>query len=60
MLTSPPLNLITLYNLLIIFSGMGYALLGGVSPIIGLYMAFFPVLVYVCLGTSHHISLGML
>nr|CAH0107965.1 unnamed protein product [Daphnia galeata] len=38
--------------------GMGYALLGGVSPIIGLYMAFFPVLVYVCLGTSHHISIG--
>lgn len=43
----------------ILISGMGYALLGGVSPIIGLYMAFFPVLVYVCLGTSHHISLGM-
>ncbi len=41
------------------FSGMGYALLGGVSPIVGLYMAFFPVLVYVCLGTSHHISLGI-
>lgn len=38
---------------------MGYALLGGVSPIIGLYMAFFPVLVYVCLGTSHHISIGI-
>ncbi|XP_046462788.1 sulfate transporter-like [Daphnia pulex] len=38
--------------------GMGYALLGGVSPIIGLYMAFFPVLIYVCLGTSHHISIG--
>jgi MFS superfamily sulfate permease-like transporter len=37
---------------------MGYALLGGVSPIIGLYMAFFPVLIYVCLGTSHHISIG--
>ena len=37
---------------------MGYALLGGVSPIVGIYMAFFPVLVYVFLGTSHHISLG--
>jgi solute carrier family 26 protein len=37
---------------------MGYALLGNVPPIVGIYMAFFPVLVYVFLGTSHHISLG--
>ncbi|XP_037917492.1 solute carrier family 26 member 6-like isoform X1 [Hermetia illucens] len=38
--------------------GMGYALLGNVPPIAGIYMAFFPVLVYVIFGTSRHNSMG--
>ncbi|XP_022120011.2 prestin isoform X1 [Pieris rapae] len=38
--------------------GMAYALLAQVPPIIGLYMAFFPVLVYVVFGTSPHVSMG--
>ncbi|KDR19089.1 prestin-like isoform X2 [Zootermopsis nevadensis] len=38
--------------------GMAYALLGGVPPIIGMYMAFFPVLLYVLMGTSRHVSMG--
>ncbi|KAL0818550.1 hypothetical protein ABMA28_008989 [Loxostege sticticalis] len=38
--------------------GMAYALLAEVPPIIGLYMAFFPVLVYVVFGTSPHVSMG--
>ncbi|XP_071514884.1 prestin-like isoform X2 [Panulirus ornatus] len=38
--------------------GMAYALLAGLPPITGLYMAFFPVLIYVFLGTSHHVSMG--
>ncbi|KAK6621366.1 hypothetical protein RUM43_011672 [Polyplax serrata] len=38
--------------------GMAYALLGGVPPVIGIYMAFFPVLVYILMGTSHHVSMG--
>jgi len=38
--------------------GMAYSLLGGVPPVVGIYMAFFPVLLYVLMGTSHHVSMG--
>ncbi|XP_031636337.1 solute carrier family 26 member 10-like [Contarinia nasturtii] len=38
--------------------GMGYALLGSVPPIVGIYTAFFPVLLYFLLGTSRHNSMG--
>lgn len=38
--------------------GMAYALLGNLTPVVGIYMAFFPVLVYVFLGTSRHVSMG--
>ncbi|XP_011151868.1 solute carrier family 26 member 10 isoform X1 [Harpegnathos saltator] len=38
--------------------GMAYAILGNVPPIVGMYMAFFPVLVYFLLGTSRHNSMG--
>ncbi|XP_014247285.1 solute carrier family 26 member 10-like isoform X2 [Cimex lectularius] len=38
--------------------GMAYAILGNVPPVVGIYMAFFPVIVYAILGTSRHISMG--
>ncbi|CAL4171388.1 unnamed protein product [Meganyctiphanes norvegica] len=38
--------------------GMGYALLAGLPAVCGLYMAFFPVLMYAILGTSRHNSMG--
>lgn len=38
--------------------GMAYGILAGVSAGNGLYMAVFPVVVYMFLGTSKHISIG--
>lgn len=38
--------------------GIGYALLAHVPPIIGIYMAFFPVIIYFIFGTSRHNSMG--
>lgn len=39
--------------------GMAYALLGNLPPVVGIYMAFFPVLAYFFFGTSKHVSMGM-
>lgn len=38
--------------------GLSYSSLAMVDPIVGLYMAVFPVFIYMIMGTSRHISLG--
>lgn len=38
--------------------GMGFALLSNIPPVNGIYMGFFPVLIYALLGTSRHCSMG--
>ncbi|XP_067131166.1 prestin-like isoform X2 [Centruroides vittatus] len=38
--------------------GMAYGLLASVDAINGLYVSFFPVLIYCLMGTSRHISIG--
>ena len=43
---------------LIFFSGLAYAMLAQIDAISGIYTAFFPVFIYILLGTSRHISMG--
>jgi len=47
-----------LTELILHTKGLAYSMLAGVPPITGLYMAFFPVLVYILMGTSKHVSMG--
>ncbi|KAG7236845.1 hypothetical protein INR49_000223 [Caranx melampygus] len=45
-------------GLVAIMQGLAFSLLASLPPIYGLYTAFFPMLTYLVLGTSRHISVG--
>jgi hypothetical protein len=42
----------------ILTSGLAYAMLANCDAISGIYTAFFPVIIYIILGTSRHVSMG--
>lgn len=44
--------------IMIIPQSMGYAMLAGLPPIVGLYAALTPILAYAVLGTSRQLSVG--
>eukprot|EP01125_Pyxidicula_operculata_P014858 TRINITY_DN5002_c0_g1_i1.p1 TRINITY_DN5002_c0_g1~~TRINITY_DN5002_c0_g1_i1.p1 ORF type:complete len:660 (-),score=142.63 TRINITY_DN5002_c0_g1_i1:206-2185(-) len=43
---------------MLIPQGLAYALLAGVPPIMGLYTAWMPVIIYALMGTSRHVAFG--
>ena len=45
-------------SILHIPQGIAYSLLAGLDAVNGLYVSFFPVLIYTLMGTSRHISIG--
>ncbi|MBU2649078.1 sodium-independent anion transporter, partial [bacterium] len=47
-----------LVGIMLVPQAMGYALLAGLPPVVGLYAATLPLVVYALLGTSRHLAIG--
>ncbi|SMC63102.1 SulP family inorganic anion transporter [Cellulophaga tyrosinoxydans] len=45
-------------GIILVPQGMAYAMIAGLPPVYGLYAALIPVLMYMVLGTSKHVSVG--
>ena len=60
LVSTDALNKPVLYGIFYFLSGMAYSMLAEMPPIVGLYLSFFPVLVYFFFASSRHDSMGEL
>ena len=55
----PPTDLLTIFIYFVFtIPGMAYSLLAAMPPIVGLYVSFFPGIIYFFFGTSKHVNIG--
>ena len=60
LVSTDALNKPVVYGIFYFLSGMAYSMLAEMPPIVGLYLSFFPVLVYFFFASSRHDSMGEL
>lgn len=48
----------TIVAILLVPQGMAYAMLAGLPPVMGLYAATFPLILYALFGSSRHLAVG--